>query len=642
MVHAFAVVNEWHDRMMTLGFDELAGNFQQVNSQIGGVMQGLGGDALQIVVDGAGTGTYGNNGNTADGRIDDGRQYTINYSLETSEGRPSALDRTVLYHELGHALSFRLHVNYFIGNPEPTGLSEGWSDYLAIALTHEPGDSPTAPYPVFSWPSMQGVSPYNHYYFGARLFPYAAGIGYNPLRYRHIDSSTDWDDFAGFPINPNHAEVLNPTIPHYVGQVWATMLLECRAELAEEIGPDQANDVLLQLVIDGMKLDPGAPKFVDARDAIMQADILRYGGSHIPALWRGFTQRGLGWNAESTLTRLTNPTRIVLTVTEDDEPTDVGVSYFFPDDVPATLNTCSTTDVEVMVVSPLGLVSAVTANAEPNPCSLWLPDNLSQVGPGVYRVSLAPAACKDSWDIWFEAITESGSSPDRSKPFSVTGGIASLAFADDMDPTPETGWGVSPSSGPGAWARVDPVGSTVTPGRDATPGDGLTCWVTENKAIPLPSATADDVDPVSSVVLETPEFSLPTETTAILEFRQWLVDRNPSLTAAQPALTDVECRVHAVQSGQDSIEIAAYKPADAASRWQRRRLPWGTGTSSGPWRLRFTYVDVGEDTVLEGALDNVVVRYIASCDNCCDGDYNRDNNQDADDVTYLAARVMTS
>jgi len=557
-------------------------------------------------------------------------------------------------------MSMRLHGNfYYAGGPESSGLGEGWGDYFAVALTHEPGDDATASYPIFSWPAKRGSEPFNHYYFGARNFPYSVDVTKNALSFGYLDTGNrlaaghpsyepplyDFDD--GPSRNPMVAEPLR-TEQHFVGEVWAMMLLECRAELAEEIGTDDANDVLLQLVIDGMKLDPGAPKFADARDAVMQADILRYGGTHIPALWRGFTQRGLGWRAESR--RELNLNDLVThRVSEDFQLPEVGVSYFFPDDVPATLNTCTTTEVDVMVISPLGLVSGVTANAEPYPCALWLPDSLTQVGPGVYRISLAPAACKDSWDIWFEASTESGPSPDRSVPFSVTGGIASVVFSDDMDPAPESGWTLSPDSGAGAWAHVDPVGSTVTPGRDATPGTGLTCWVTEDKAVPHPSpngATADDVDPVSPVVLETPEFSLPAETTAILEFRHWYVDRNPSLTAAQPAPTDVECIVEAVQDGQAPITIASYKPADAASRWQQRRIPWGTGTASGPWRIRITYVDVGPtsepsnlDTVLEGAIDDVVVRYIDSCNNCCDGDYNRDSNQDVDDVTYLAAVV---
>jgi hypothetical protein len=648
-VHSFYVVNEWHDRMMSLGFDEIAGNFQRVNSTIGGVTQGHGGDALEIIITGA-IG-YGSNGSYTDGRIEDGRAYTITFSLEGTDGRPSAMDRTVLYHELTHAMSMRLHGNFFYAaGPESSGLGEGWGDYFAVALTHEPADDPAAPYPVFSWPARRGSAPFNHYYFGARMYPLSVDTAVNPMTFGYIDTGNrlpsthpDYEPpLYSFPLALPRNPVIGDPLrneQHFVGTVWATMLLECRAELAEETGADDANGVLLQLVIDGMKLDPGAPQFVDARDAIMQADILRHGGVHIPALWRGFTQRGLGWNATSTRGQNVNEL-IVHRVTEDFDPPDAAVSFFYPNDVPLTINTCGWTDIDTLAVSPLGVISSVVAQADPNPCVLGLPAELGTSTPGFYRLSLPPAPCKDSWTIWFEASAEgTGSGPlEASSPFSVTAGVAEIAFEDDMDGPLAGDWVVSPLTGPGVWELAEPVGSTVTPGRDATPGTGLKCWVTQNKAIPLPSVLADDVDPGTDVVLETPPISLPAETTGIIEFRHWYVARNPAITANQPSDDDEECTVTVVQGLTEAI-VATYRPPGAASRWQRRRVPAPTSLGTGPIVVRFTYSDVPVDTLLEGGIDDVTVYSIASCGNCCDGDYNRDGNQDGDDVAYLTAVV---
>ncbi|KAI9597875.1 Fungalysin metallopeptidase-domain-containing protein [Syncephalis fuscata] len=46
-----------------------------------------------------------------------------------------------------------------------------------------------------------------------------------------------------------------------------------------------------------MKLQPCNPTFVQARDAIIQAENQLTGGKHACEIWRGFAKRGLGYNA---------------------------------------------------------------------------------------------------------------------------------------------------------------------------------------------------------------------------------------------------------------------------------------------------------------------------------------------------------
>src|SRR4029450_2289079 len=54
----------------------------------------------------------------------------------------------------------------------------------------------------------------------------------------------------------------------------------------------------MQLVIDGLKLQPCNPGFVDGRDAILLADQMNYGGQHQCAIWKAFARRGLGVDAD--------------------------------------------------------------------------------------------------------------------------------------------------------------------------------------------------------------------------------------------------------------------------------------------------------------------------------------------------------
>ena len=56
--------------------------------------------------------------------------------------------------------------------------------------------------------------------------------------------------------------------------------------------------IAVQLVLDGMKLQPCRPSFFDARDAIIAADRTLTGGENVCELWAGFASRGLGVDAK--------------------------------------------------------------------------------------------------------------------------------------------------------------------------------------------------------------------------------------------------------------------------------------------------------------------------------------------------------
>ncbi|KAH0580471.1 hypothetical protein H2248_001969 [Termitomyces sp. 'cryptogamus'] len=55
---------------------------------------------------------------------------------------------------------------------------------------------------------------------------------------------------------------------------------------------------MVQLVLNGMKLQTCRPSFFDARDAIIQADQVLTGGENFCTLWEGFSSRGLGLDAK--------------------------------------------------------------------------------------------------------------------------------------------------------------------------------------------------------------------------------------------------------------------------------------------------------------------------------------------------------
>jgi cysteine-rich repeat protein len=88
--------------------------------------------------------------------------------------------------------------------------------------------------------------------------------------------------------------------PHGVGEVWAASLWEMYWNLVTAYGFDEdlvggsgGNNKTLELVVDGLKLQPCNPTFLEARDAILLAESTGSGASEC-LLWKAFAKRGMG------------------------------------------------------------------------------------------------------------------------------------------------------------------------------------------------------------------------------------------------------------------------------------------------------------------------------------------------------------
>ena len=268
-----------HDVFYRYGFDERAGNFQVSNYERGG-------KALDsVMAEGQDAGGV-NNANFA--TPEDGRRPRMQMYLWPSTPRRNLLDGDldsgVIIHEYSHGISNRL-----TGGPSKADClrqveeqgGEGWSDFLAIALTALPGDKAE---------DARGMGTYvlgqpDRKQRGIRPTPYSTNMAINPSTYDSIRSAA---------------------VPHGVGYVWASMLWEVYWNLVDKHGfnPDPyagwktgGNNLAIQLVIDGMKFQPCKPGFEDARDAILAADRALTGGANQCPIWAGFAKRGLGYRA---------------------------------------------------------------------------------------------------------------------------------------------------------------------------------------------------------------------------------------------------------------------------------------------------------------------------------------------------------
>ena len=223
---------------------------------------------------------------------------TVNVTLKDDIAkriyRDGSVDNGVIIHEYGHGVSTRSTgdgyscLDYSVTWEQ---MGEGWSDFLALMLTNRPGDDASVArgMATFAYDQMpNGV--------GIRPARYSPNFSINNYTY----GSTNGMKFFNFLFG------LVPDV-HSIGFVWATILWDLNWNYVAKYG--YSSDVranlnsgsarVLQLVMDGMKLQECNPTFVSGRDALLAADQISTGGENKCLIWKTFAKRGLGVNASA-------------------------------------------------------------------------------------------------------------------------------------------------------------------------------------------------------------------------------------------------------------------------------------------------------------------------------------------------------
>ncbi len=291
VVNLFYWCNWMHDKTWELGFTEGAGNFQNNNFGRGGV----GGDAVQAQ---AQDGEDLNNANfsytDADGELCQLQMFLWDGPQPDRDGD---FDAEVIIHEYTHGVSQRL-VGGGVGISEfqSKALGEGWSDFFALALLSQAGDDLDGVYPVAGYAYQLRAPGYlENYYYGIRHYPYSTDMTKNPVTFRDLDY-LQRDPHEDVPSNPTSTALSGI---HDYGSFWAVTLWDARARLITKYGFVTGNQLMLQLVTDGMKLSPPNPTYVQVRNAIYQADMVLNGGANLTDLREVFARRGLGYYASA-------------------------------------------------------------------------------------------------------------------------------------------------------------------------------------------------------------------------------------------------------------------------------------------------------------------------------------------------------
>jgi hypothetical protein len=290
VVQLFYWCNWMHDKLYELGFTEAAGNFQVNNFGRGGT----GNDAvLADAQDGGGF----NNANMLtlpDGVSPRMQMYLFNGPNPDVDG---SFDAEIVLHEYTHGLSNRrVGGGVGISALQSVGMGEGWSDFYALALLSEPGDDVNAAYAMGGYATHRFLGLLQNYYYGIRRYPYSTDLAKNPLTFKDIDP-TQASAHPSVPVSPVTGGSADEV--HNQGEVWCAALWEARANLIATHGWTNGNQLILQLVTDGMNLSPANPNFLQARDAIIQADLINNAGANYIDLSAAFAKRGMGASATS-------------------------------------------------------------------------------------------------------------------------------------------------------------------------------------------------------------------------------------------------------------------------------------------------------------------------------------------------------
>lgn len=620
----FYLSNRYHDALWTLGFNEAAGNFQLDNFGRGGA----GGDAvLAECQDGSGTNNANFSTTGTDGSVGRMQMYVFTTPVPNRDG---SLDADVVYHELTHGTSIRLHgPQGGLGTgTQSRGMGEGWSDFVGTSLLAEPSDDLTATYALGNFVTLNLGDPGGegnlNTYFGIRRYPYSIDFAKSPLLFQDIRAVRTYPA----PRNPAIPNTANEV--HNVGEVWCNTLLEGRYQISLTEG-FSANNTMLQLVIDGMKLAPASPTFLQERDAILQADMVRYGGAHQLALWRAFARRGMGANA-------IGPTTGTSDVVENFE-VPFRIDYTFPAGVPTQLSPTQASTFNLRI-------APVFVTVTPGSGRLFYSINgaaftsvaLTEVNATEFTATLPAAACFSNFRYYVTFDSDQG-------PFTSPAGAPSAAYqaqtftstnvlaTDDMEI--DRGWTVSagsPAASTGIWNRVAPslvttaAGVPVQPGADNTPDPGTQCWATDGRAGALGQNDVDN----GITVLTSPAYNLASASSPIIQYARWYAN-NGNTVVDDTFLIEVSNNNGATWVTAENVAAATNAWAISSFRLSDRSL-----APTSQVRLRFSAADIGGGSIVEAAIDDLLITdRVCVAGPSCEPDVNQDGVSDQGDVDYL-------
>jgi extracellular elastinolytic metalloproteinase len=302
----FAMHNRMHDWSYRLGFTEALFNMQRDNGGRGGLGNDPERGNAQAGGISGGPPSFAARNNANQITPADGLPPTTNMYL----WQPNAAsfytrcvdgdyDMSVIAHEYGHAITNRMIAGPNAGVSSPQGMSESWSDQMAVEYLYEHGYAPAGQraFTIGEYVTTDPVAGIRNY-----------NMSDSPLNYSSVDY-----DLVGLQV-------------HASGELWSAANMDIRAGMIARYGAGTpalqkscangltavtacpGNRRWAQLMFDSFPLMAVSQvSMVDAKNAMLAADLLRFGGANQDILWNAFAKRGLGEGSSSAGNADVNP-----------------------------------------------------------------------------------------------------------------------------------------------------------------------------------------------------------------------------------------------------------------------------------------------------------------------------------------------
>ncbi|EKT3963944.1 T9SS-dependent M36 family metallopeptidase [Flavobacterium psychrophilum] len=219
----------------------------------------------------------------------------INVSISKPEvfvNTDGDFDNGVIAHEYTHGISSRLSGNCLGGSEQ---MGEGWSDWAWLMMQIKPGDTRNDAKGIATFAENQPTNG-----GGIRKYKYSTDMTVNPHTYN--DSNAQWFNTGATGTPPNTDKIDT----HQLGSIWCAILWDLAWNYIDKYGYDPniyngtgGNNMIMQLVLDGIKLTGCKPTFVSGRDSLIAADEATTGGQNYCMIWKTFARRGVGVNASA-------------------------------------------------------------------------------------------------------------------------------------------------------------------------------------------------------------------------------------------------------------------------------------------------------------------------------------------------------
>ena len=309
------------------------------------------------------------------------------------------------------------------------------------------------------------------------------------------------------------------------------------------------------------------------------------------------------------------------------------LEFVFPDGVPSMVNPGGDS-IRVEIEGANGGVPAPgTGKVYFNGGSGFVEIAMSEVEPNIYDAILPGSACGANVKFYFSAESSRGEAV-LEPPLGAPAAYGALSAAkvvelvyDPIETVPQN-WSKSADSSltSGAWVYGNPNGTSnngtqAAPENDATPGAGVSAWISDNGP-PGGSAEADDVDG-GPAQLVSPTVALQGFENAIISYSQWVY-----ASSSSDQLT-VEVTNN---NGASWIPVATV--AGTGSSWQNASFAVSDFVEpTNQVRVRFSISDGSPDHIVEAGIDEFRVLNVVC--GACAADITGDQSVNVDDLLAI-------